>query len=180
MPTLSIIIRDSGLTLSEIHRRSGISRTTLSRITNGRQALSRRTAEKLAPVLGVSAEEMLQAPNDATCGTRDTQDFRASTQSVGKDATGGGGASQACQPSNPKRVVCLGLHSGTQRRTDHRTRARHRHDRTAEDPARPRGTVSLGGRHDYGRSKEGGGGRRAPPSSSWMATRNDILRLRHD
>ena len=63
MPTLSIIIRDSGLTLSEIHRRSGISRTTLSRITNGRQALSRRTAEKLAPVLGVSAEEMLQAPS---------------------------------------------------------------------------------------------------------------------
>ena len=63
MPTLSAIIRDSGLTLSEIHRRSGISRTTLSRITNGRQALSRRTAEKLAPTLGVSAEEMLQTPS---------------------------------------------------------------------------------------------------------------------
>ena len=63
MPTLSAIIRDSGLTLSEIHRRSGVSRTTLSRITNGRQALSRGTAEKLAPVLSVSAEEMIQAPS---------------------------------------------------------------------------------------------------------------------
>ena len=61
MSTLSSIIRDSGLTLSQIHRRSGVSRTTLSRITNGRQALSRRTAEKLAPVLGVSAEEMIKA-----------------------------------------------------------------------------------------------------------------------
>ena len=63
MPTLSAIIRDSGLTLSEIHRRSGISRTTLSRITNGRQALSPRTAEKLAPVLSVPAEEMIQTPS---------------------------------------------------------------------------------------------------------------------
>ena len=63
MPTLSSIIRDSGLTLSEIHRRSGVGRTTLSRITNGRQVLSRRTAEKLASVLGVSAEEMIQAPS---------------------------------------------------------------------------------------------------------------------
>lgn len=63
MPTFSSIIRDSGLTLSQIHRRSGVSRTTLSRITNGRQALSRRTAEKLAPVLGVSAEEMTKAPS---------------------------------------------------------------------------------------------------------------------
>ena len=60
MPSLSAIIRDSGLTLSEIHRRSGVGRTTLSRITNGRQAVSRRTADKLAPVLGIAAEELLQ------------------------------------------------------------------------------------------------------------------------
>ena len=63
MPSLSVIIRDSGLTLSEIHRRSGVGRTTLSRITNGRQALSRQTAVKLAPVLGVSAEELMQSPS---------------------------------------------------------------------------------------------------------------------
>ena len=61
MPSLSAIIQDSGLTLSEIHRRSGVGRTTLSRVTNGRQALSRRTADKLAPVLGMPAEELLQA-----------------------------------------------------------------------------------------------------------------------
>ena len=63
MPSLSAIIRDSGLTLSELHRRSGVSRITLSRITNGRQAISRQTADKLAPVLGVSAEELIQAPS---------------------------------------------------------------------------------------------------------------------
>ena len=63
MPSLSAIIRDSGLTLSELHRRSGVGRTTLSRITNGRQAISRQTADKLAPVLGMSAEELTQAPS---------------------------------------------------------------------------------------------------------------------
>ena len=63
MPSLAAIIRDSDLTLSELHRRSGISRTTLSRITNGRQGLSRQTADKLAPVLGISAEELMQSPS---------------------------------------------------------------------------------------------------------------------
>lgn len=63
LSTLSAIIRDSGLTLSDIHRQSGVSRTTLSRITNGRQEMSRRTAEKLAPILGFSAEQMLEAPS---------------------------------------------------------------------------------------------------------------------
>ena len=63
MPSLSAIIRDSGLTLSEIHRRSGVGRTTLSRITNGRQAISRQTADKLAPVLGMSAEELMRSPS---------------------------------------------------------------------------------------------------------------------
>ena len=63
MPSLAAIIRDSGLTLSELHRRSGVSRTTLSRITNGRQGLSRQTADRLAPILGVSAEDLLQAPS---------------------------------------------------------------------------------------------------------------------
>ena len=63
MPSLSAIIRDSGLTLSEIHRRSGVGRTTLSRITNGRQAISRQTADKLAPVLGFSAEELMRSPS---------------------------------------------------------------------------------------------------------------------
>ena len=63
MPSLSAIIRDSGLTLSELHRRSGVGRTTLSRITNGRQALSRKTAVNLAPVLGTSAEELMQSPS---------------------------------------------------------------------------------------------------------------------
>ena len=63
MPSLSAIIRDSGLTLSELHRRSGVGRTTLSRITNGRQAISRPTADKLAPVLGMSADELMRSPS---------------------------------------------------------------------------------------------------------------------
>ena len=61
MPSVAAIIRDSGLTLSEIHRRSGVARTTLSRITHGHQSLSRKTADKLAPVVGWSAEELLRA-----------------------------------------------------------------------------------------------------------------------
>ena len=61
MATLSETIRDSGLTLSEIHRRSGVSRATLSRIRNGRQTMSHATARKLAPVLGVSDEDLIQA-----------------------------------------------------------------------------------------------------------------------
>ena len=62
MPTLSELIQDSGLTLSELHRRSGVSRTTLSRIANGHQAMSRATARKLAPILDTSAEELMQPP----------------------------------------------------------------------------------------------------------------------
>lgn len=61
MATLSETIRDSGLTLSEIHRRSGVSRATLSRIRNGRQTMSHATARKLAPVLGVSDEDLIRA-----------------------------------------------------------------------------------------------------------------------
>ena len=60
MPTLSELIQDSGLTLSEVHRRSGVSRVTLSRITNGRQAMSPTTASKLAPILGVPDKELMQ------------------------------------------------------------------------------------------------------------------------
>lgn len=60
MRTLSAIIQESGLTLSEVHRRTGVSRTTLSRITNGRQAPSPRTAKKLASLLDVSANEIMQ------------------------------------------------------------------------------------------------------------------------
>ena len=60
MPTLSAIVQDSGLTLSELDRQSGVHRVTLSRIVNGRQAMSRATAKRLEPILGVSAEELLQ------------------------------------------------------------------------------------------------------------------------
>ena len=63
MPTLSAIIHDSRLTLSELERRSGVSRTTLSRIVNGHQALSRRTAEKLARVLEVAPKELMRTPS---------------------------------------------------------------------------------------------------------------------
>ena len=68
MPTLSELIQDSGLTLSELHRRSGVSRTTLSRIANGHQAMSRATARKLAPILDTSAEELMQPPPTRPAG----------------------------------------------------------------------------------------------------------------
>lgn len=60
MPTLVAVIRDSGFTLSELHRRTGVARPTLSRITNGHQKMRQQTANKLAPVLGVSAEDLLR------------------------------------------------------------------------------------------------------------------------
>ena len=60
MPTLSEIIQASESTLSELARRSGVSRVTLSRIVNGRQAMSHATAAKLAPIVGASAEELIQ------------------------------------------------------------------------------------------------------------------------
>ena len=60
MPTLSEIVHDSGLTLSELNRRSGVSRVTLSRIVNGHQSMSRATAKKLEPILSVSADKLLQ------------------------------------------------------------------------------------------------------------------------
>ncbi len=61
MPSLVAVIRNSGFTLSELHRRTGVARPTLSRITNGHQKMSRRTVNKLAPVLGVSPEDLLRA-----------------------------------------------------------------------------------------------------------------------
>ena len=63
MPSLSAIIHESGLTLSELHRQSGVSRTTLSRIAHGRQGLSRQTAEKLARVLDVAPKELMRTPS---------------------------------------------------------------------------------------------------------------------
>ena len=60
MPNLSEILQGAGLTLSELQRRSGVSRVTLSRIVNGHQAPSLATASKLEPILGVSAEELMQ------------------------------------------------------------------------------------------------------------------------
>ena len=68
MPILAELIQDSGLTLSELHRRSGVSRTTLSRIVNGHQAMSRATARKLAPTLDTSAEELIQPPPTRPAG----------------------------------------------------------------------------------------------------------------
>ena len=68
MATLSEIIQGAGLTLSELHRRSGVSRITLSRIVNGHQAMSRATARKLAPILDMSAEKLIQPPPTRPAG----------------------------------------------------------------------------------------------------------------
>ena len=90
MSTITAIIRDSGLTLSEIHRQSGISRTTLYRVTNGRQAMSRKTAKKLASVLGVSVEKLVQTSSTQPAAPEILRASALQTQSLGKEPTGGG------------------------------------------------------------------------------------------
>ena len=55
----TVLRKDGGLTVSEFARRLGVSRVALSRVVNGRAAVSAELAIRLAAALGGSAESWL-------------------------------------------------------------------------------------------------------------------------
>lgn len=55
----TVLRKDGGLTVSEFAERLGVSRVALSRVTNGRAAVSAELAIRLAAALGGSAESWL-------------------------------------------------------------------------------------------------------------------------
>ncbi len=55
----TVLREDGGLTVSEFARRLGVSRVALSRVVNGRAAVSAELAIRLAAALGGSAESWL-------------------------------------------------------------------------------------------------------------------------
>lgn len=56
----TVLRPDGGLTITEFARRLGVSRVALSRVVNGRAAVSAELAIRLAAALGGSAESWLQ------------------------------------------------------------------------------------------------------------------------
>jgi len=55
----TVLRKNGGLTVSEFSRRLGVSRVALSRVVNGRAAVSAELAIRLAAALGGSAESWL-------------------------------------------------------------------------------------------------------------------------
>ncbi len=55
----TVLRKDSGLTVSEFARRLGVSRVALSRVVNGRAAVSAELAIRLSAALGGSPESWL-------------------------------------------------------------------------------------------------------------------------
>ncbi len=55
----TVLSGDEGLTVSDFARRLGVSRVALSRVVNGRAAVSAELAIRLAAALGGSAESWL-------------------------------------------------------------------------------------------------------------------------
>src|ERR1700674_4869774 len=56
----TVLRKDGGLTVTEFGKRLGVSRVALSRVVNGRAAVSAELAIRLAAALGGSAESWLQ------------------------------------------------------------------------------------------------------------------------
>lgn len=56
----TVLHEDGGLTITEFARRLGVSRVALSRVVNGRAAVSAELAIRLAAALGGSAESWLR------------------------------------------------------------------------------------------------------------------------
>jgi antitoxin HigA-1 len=56
----TVLRKDSGLSLAEFARHLGVSRVALSRVVNGRAAVSAELAIRLAAALGGSAESWLR------------------------------------------------------------------------------------------------------------------------
>ena len=61
MKSLTTLIGESGLSYTEVARRAGVSRTTVSRIVHGKQRMRVDTAQRLASALGVSPEAVTNA-----------------------------------------------------------------------------------------------------------------------
>ena len=57
--TDTVLRKDGGLTVSELAERLGVSRVALSRVVNGRAAVSAELAIRLSAALGTSAESWL-------------------------------------------------------------------------------------------------------------------------
>lgn len=55
----TVLRKDGGITVTEFANRLGVSRVTLSRVVNGRAAVSAELAIRLAAALGGSAESWL-------------------------------------------------------------------------------------------------------------------------
>lgn len=55
----TVLRKDDGITVTEFANRLGVSRVTLSRVVNGRAAVSAELAIRLAAALGGSAESWL-------------------------------------------------------------------------------------------------------------------------
>jgi antitoxin HigA-1 len=55
----TVLRKDGGLTVTEVAKRLGVSRVALSRVVNGRAAVSAELAIRLAAALGGSAESWL-------------------------------------------------------------------------------------------------------------------------
>ena len=61
MKSLTALIGESGLSYTEVARRSGVSRTTVSRIVHGKQQMRKDTALRLASALGLPPEAVTNA-----------------------------------------------------------------------------------------------------------------------
>lgn len=61
MKSLTALIAESGLSLAEVARRAGVSRTTVSRIVHGKQQMSADTGQRLASALGLPPEAVTNA-----------------------------------------------------------------------------------------------------------------------
>ena len=81
----TVLDAEDGLTVTEFAKRLGVSRVALSRVVNGRAAVSAELALRLAAALGGSAESWLrmQADHDLR---RAQQTFRARVQPIARRA----------------------------------------------------------------------------------------------
>jgi addiction module HigA family antidote len=81
----TVLDAKDGLTVTEFAKRLGVSRVALSRVVNGRAAVSAELALRLAAALGGSAESWLRMQADYDLW-RAQQTFRARVQPITRRA----------------------------------------------------------------------------------------------
>jgi addiction module HigA family antidote len=81
----TVLDAEDGLTVTEFAKRLGVSRVALSRVVNGRAAVSAELALRLAAALGGSAESWLRMQADYDLW-RAQQTFRARVQPIARRA----------------------------------------------------------------------------------------------